>query len=252
MKEITSIDQLAIFGHEPMYKEPLYVGRPNIGSQSGFIQRVNDILERRWLTNNGPYVVEFENKICNMIGVRHCVAVCNATIGLEILFRALELTGEVILPSFTFIATAHALRNQDVTPVFCDIDPKTHNIDPEKVVPLITRKTSAILGVHVWGNACEISNLDEIAKLYQVKLLFDAAHAFGCSHHGSMIGTFGDAEVFSFHATKYLNSIEGGAIVTNNDELAEKLRLMRNFGFSGYDNVVHLGTNAKMTEMSAA
>jgi len=177
---------------------------------------------------------------------------CNATIALEIAARALELRGEVILPSFTFVASAHALQWQDITPVFCDVDPLTHNIDPMKVESLITPRTSGIMGVHVWGRACDIEKLSAIAREHELKLMFDAAHAFGSTHQGRMIGGFGDAEVFSFHATKFFNSFEGGAVTTNNDKLAEKIRRMRNFGFAGLDNVVDIGTNGKMSEVSAA
>src|SRR6185312_7235547 len=137
-------------------------------------------------------------------------------------------------------------------PVFCDIDPDTYNMDPGKVERLITPKTTGIIGVHVWGRPCNIEALSDIAEKRGLTLMFDAAHAFGCSYQGRMIGQFGLAEVLSFHATKFLNSTEGGAIVTNNDEMARKLRLMKNFGFAGYDNVIYIGTNGKMTEMAAA
>ena len=175
-----------------------------------------------------------------------------ALFGLEILAKAIGLSGEVILPSFTFIATAHALRWHGVTPVFCDIDPATHNLDPWRVEELITGRTTAIIGVHVWGRPCNVDALADLARHHNLKLLFDAAHAFGCSHTGRMIGGFGNAEIFSFHATKFVNTFEGGAIVTNNNELAARLRLMRNFGFAGLDTVTSLGTNGKMSEVSAA
>lgn len=252
IKNRQQINDLAIFGAEPAFSEPLHVGRPNIGDRDRLLQRFNDMLDRRWLTNNGPFVQEFEKRIAEMIGVKHCIAICNATVGLEIAIRALGFEGEVIVPSFTFIATAHALQWQEITPVFCDIDPATHNIDPAKVERMITPKTSGILGVHVWGRACDTEALDKIARKHNLKLLFDAAHAFGCSHQGRMIGNFGGAEVFSFHATKFLNSFEGGAIVTNDDDLAQKIRWMTNFGFSGYDRVDYLEINGKMTEVCAA
>jgi dTDP-4-amino-4,6-dideoxygalactose transaminase len=245
------VDQLAVFGGAPAFQEPLHVGRPNIGDREHLFERITDMLDRRWLTNNGPYVQEFERKICDMLGVKHCIAMCNATVGLEIAIRALGMTGEVIVPSFTFIATAHALQWQEITPVFCDIDPHTHNLDPEQVSRMITPRTSGIIGVHVWGRPCEIDALSEIASQYHLKLLFDAAHAFGCSYQGQMIGNFGNAEIFSFHATKFFNTFEGGAVVTNDDELAAKMRLMKNFGFAGYDNVIYIGTNGKMSEVSA-
>lgn len=216
------------------------------------MERINDMLDRRWLSNNGPFVQELEQRVADMLGVKHCIAMCNATIALEITIRALGLTGEVIIPSFTFIATAHALQWQQITPVFCDIDPATHTLDPERVEELITPRTSGIIGVHVWGQPCHIKALTAIAERRGLKLMFDAAHAFGCSHHGQMIGNFGEAEVFSFHATKFMNSFEGGAVVTNDDDLAAKIRLMTNFGFAGYDNVVYIGTNGKMSEVSAA
>jgi len=184
--------------------------------------------------------------------VKHCIAVCNATIGLEILTKAIALSGEVILPSFTFIATAHALQWLGITPVFCDIDPVTHNIDPLRVGEAITERTTAVIGVHVWGRPCNVDALVDLTHRHKLKLLFDAAHAFGSSYKGRMIGSFGNAEIFSFHATKFINSFEGGAIVTNDDELAAKLRLTRNFGFAGLDTVACLGTNGKMNEVSAA
>jgi dTDP-4-amino-4,6-dideoxygalactose transaminase len=180
------------------------------------------------------------------------VAICNATVALEIAIRALELNGEVIVPSFTFIAAVHALQWHNVTPVFCDVGPDSHNLDPGLIEGLITPRTTGILGVHVWGNACDTERLAAIAETFNLRLLYDAAHAFGCSVAGRMIGSFGDCEIFSFHAAKFFNTFEGGVIATNNSDLDRKLRLMRNFGFSGIDTVSHLGTNGKMNEISAA
>lgn len=246
------LKDLAIWNGKPSFNEPLHVGRPNIGDRAVLLERINDMLDRRWLTNNGTYVKEFEQNIAKFVGVKHCIAVCNATIGLEIAIRALGLMGEVIVPSFTFIATAHALQWQEITPIFADINPKTHNLDPVSVEKMITPRTSGIIGVHVWGRPSENEALNEIANRHHLKLMFDAAHAFGNSHHGQMIGNFGEVEVFSFHATKFLNSFEGGAIVTNNNDLAQKIRNMINFGFAGYDQVAYLGINGKMTEICAA
>ena len=245
-------NDLAIFGGTPSFSDPLHVGRPNIGNRERLLERIDDLLDRRWLTNNGPFVQEFERRIADFLGVKHCIAMCNATVALEIATRALGLHGEVIIPSFTFIATAHALQWQEITPVFCDVDPATHNLDPARVEAMITPRTTGIIGVHVWGRPCAIEALSEIAQRRHLKLMFDAAHAFGCSHGGRMIGNFGQAEVFSFHATKFLNTFEGGAVVTNDDDLAAKIRLMKNFGFAGYDNVIYVGTNGKMSEISAA
>jgi dTDP-4-amino-4,6-dideoxygalactose transaminase len=246
------LEDLAIFGGKPAFNEPLHVGRPNIGDRASLLKRINDMLDRRWLTNNGPYVQELEHRICSLLGVKHCIATCNGTVALELAIRAAGLSGEVIVPSFTFIATPHALQWQEITPVFCDVDPRTHTINPWRVEEMITPRTSGIIGVHVWGQPCDVEALTEIAGKHNIKLMFDASHAFGCSYQGQMIGNFGEAEVFSFHATKFFNTFEGGAIVTNNDELAAKIRLMKNFGFAGYDNVVYIGTNGKMSEVSAA
>lgn len=250
--DIGDVRPLAILGGSPTFDQPLYVGRPNIGDRARLTARIDDMLDRRWLSNGGPFVEEFERRVADMLGVRHAVAMCNATVGLEIAIRALGLTGEVIVPSFTFVATAHALQWQQITPVFCDVDPVTHNLDPARVEALITPRTSAIIGVHLWGRACDVDALQEIATRRGLHLMFDAAHAFGCSHNGRMIGNFGAAEVFSFHATKFLNSGEGGAVTTNDDDLAARMRLMRNFGFADFDQVVYVGTNGKMNEMSAA
>ena len=252
MAHKSCIDDLAIFSGKPAFSEKLHVGRPVIGNRQRLMDRLNDILDRRWLTNNGSYVQELEQRLASMLDVKHCITVCNGTIGLEIAIRALGLKGEVIVPSFTFVATPHALLWQGVTPVFCDIDAQTHNIDPAVVEKLITPITSGIVGVHVWGRPCMIETLQDMARRYHLKLLFDAAHAFGCSYDSRMIGGFGDAEVFSFHATKFFNTFEGGAVTTNHDSLAEKIRLMKNFGFAGYDKVVQIGTNGKMTEIAAA
>lgn len=236
----------------PAFPEPLHVGRPNIADRDKFLARVGEILDRKWLTNNGPVVQEFERRIAQYLGVKHCIAVCNATIGLELATRAAGLHGEVIIPSFTFVATAHALQWQEITPVFADIDPATHCLDAKAVARHLTPRTTGIIATHLWGRACDIAGLTELAQRHRLILMYDAAHAFGCTWRGQMIGGFGLAEVFSFHATKFLNSFEGGAITTNNDDLAAKIRLMKNFGFKGYDNVIHVGTNGKMPEICAA
>ena len=243
---------LAITTKVPTFASPLHVGRPNLGDRNALLARITDILDRRWLSNDGPLVKEFEQRIAEYVGVKHCIAMCNATVALEIAIRALDLRGEVIVPSYTFIATAHVLQWQGITPVFADIDPQTHNIDPECIERLITPHTTGIIGVHVWGRACDTEAIEAVGREHGLKVMYDAAHAFGCSHRGQMIGSFGACEVFSFHATKFLNSSEGGALVTNDDVLADKSRLMRNFGFAGYDRVIYLGINGKMTEVCAA
>jgi len=249
---IASRADLAINGARPVFAEQLHVGRPNIANRARFLELVGDMLDRCWLSNDGPLVREFERRLARNIGVEHVIAICNGTIALEIAIRALELTGEVIVPSYTFVATAHALHWQGITPVFADIDPETHCLDPESVQSLVTPRTSGVIAVHLWGRPAPIAALQSLCAERALKLVFDAAHAFWASHAGRNIGNFGDCEVFSFHATKFLNSLEGGAIATNDAGLAAKMRLMRNFGFAGYDNVIHPGTNGKMVEACAA
>ena len=239
-------------GSTPRFAAPLHVGGPNIGSRKTFLDLVEGAFDRRWLSNNGQLLVELERRIAERLDVRHCVLVSNGTVALELSIRALGLTGEVIVPAFTFIATVHAVRWSGLTPIFCDIDPDTHTIDPRIAESLITPRTSGILATHLWGEPCAIDALTELAERRSLRLLFDAAHAFGCSHRGRMVGNFGDAETFSFHATKVFNTLEGGAITTNEDALAHRFRLLRNFGFTEYDHVDCLGTNAKMNEISAA
>jgi dTDP-4-amino-4,6-dideoxygalactose transaminase len=247
-----STRRLAIHGGDPEFSVPLHVGRPNIPDHERFLQRVREILESGWLTNDGPCVREFEERIAQLAGTRFCVAMSNGTVALEIAARALGLMEEVIVPAFTFIATAHALMWQGIRPVFCDIDPVTHHIDPSKVEALINHRTSGILAVHLWGRACDTTRLTEIAARHGLPLLFDACHALGVEHEDVPVGGFGRCEIFSFHATKYLNTLEGGAVVTDDEQLAEKMQYMRNFGFCGEDCVAHLGTNGKMNEVSAA
>jgi dTDP-4-amino-4,6-dideoxygalactose transaminase len=251
-KNIRSKADLAMNGAPPAFDEPLHVGRPNIVDHEAFLARVGQILDSHWLTNDGPAVKEFERRIAAYLDVKHCVATCNGTIALEIAIRALGLTGEVIVPSWTFVATAHALHWQGITPVFADIDPATHNLDPDAVRRMITPRTTGIIGVHLWGRTAPVDELQNIADEHGLKLMFDAAHAFGSSYKGRSVGRFGRCEAFSFHATKAFNTFEGGAVTTNDEELAETMRLMRNFGFKGYDNVIHPGTNGKMIEVCAA
>lgn len=234
------------------FDKPLHVGAPNIGNREKFHRYVDEIFDRRWLTNHGVLVQELERRLAEYLGVKHCICMCNGTVALEIAIRALELSGEVILPSLTFIATAHALQWQEIKPIFCDIDRASYNLNPQEIERHVTPITTAIMGVHTYGRPCDIDALQSVADRHGLKLLFDAAHAFGCSYHGQMIGNFGDCEVFSFHATKIFNTFEGGAVATNSDELAKRIRLMQNFGFAGTDNVIYIGTNGKMTEICAA
>jgi dTDP-4-amino-4,6-dideoxygalactose transaminase len=228
------------------------VGAPNVPAPAALFDRLAGSLTRRYLSNHGPLVEEFEGRVAERLQVRHCIAVSSGTSGLMILARALGLSGEMVMPAFTFVGTAHAMRWVGITPAFGDIRRETHALDPERAEAMITAQTSAILGVHVWGRPCEITVLEAIADRHGLPLLLDAAPAFGSTYRGRPIGGFGRAEVVSFHPTKVLNTFEGGAILTNDDELAQRARLMIQFGFEDEDLVVELGINAKMSEASAA
>ena len=247
-----SFTDFAVCGGVPEFTAPLVVGRPNELPRESFLAKVEAVLDSGHLTNGGPMVAEFERQIAEWLDVKHVVAVCNGTAALQIMIMACNLSGEVIIPSMTFIATAHALQWIGLTPVFADIDPETHTLQPDSVERCITQRTSAILGVHLWGNPCDVDELSLLAHQHDLKLLFDASHGFGCSYGMRPIGSLGDAEAFSFHATKVMHSVEGGAVVTNNDTIAERCRLMRNFGITGLTQIESLGINAKMSELSAA
>jgi len=243
---------LAVLGGPARFPESLHVGRPHVGGRDAFLRRTQAMLDSRVLTNNGPYLVELEERIAARIGVKHCIAMSSATTALSLLARAAKLTGEVIVPSFTFVATAHAFDWIGITPVFCDIDAETWTLDVSACEAAIGPSTAAIVGVHAFGHPCHISALSAVAARHDVPLFFDAAHAFGCTHDRRPIGSFGDAEVFSFHATKVFHTFEGGAVTTNHDDLAAELRLLRNFGFRGFDDVAGPGINGKMPEVCAA
>jgi dTDP-4-amino-4,6-dideoxygalactose transaminase len=245
---------LQLLGGQPAFAQPLHVGRPNIGDKKRFLQLAEQALDRRWLSNDGEIVRAFESRLQELLGVAHVIAVSNATIGLELALRAHlgGRTGEVIVPSYTFIATAHVPTWCGCQVVFADVDRHTHQLTAASVARCLTDQTVAIMPVHLWGACQATPELEALAAHHGLPLLIDAAHAFHTELDGRKVGHFGQAEVFSFHATKFINSGEGGAITTNDDALAHQLRLMRNFGFAGYDKVVSLGTNAKMNEFSAA
>jgi dTDP-4-amino-4,6-dideoxygalactose transaminase len=243
----------AILGGKPAFENQIFVGTPNLLNRERFLHLANEALDSRLLTNFGPLSLKFQKEICRLTGAKYSLAVCNATIGLELALLALNLKGEVILPSFTFVATAHSLRRAGLTPVFCDINPATHSLDPAQLEKLINSRTAAILPVHMWGQVCpDVEEIERLARKHGLAVLYDAAHAFGSEPPERPISSFGDAQVFSFHATKFINSFEGGAITTNSEALYTKLRLFANFGFSGLDQVTSWGTNAKMNEICAA
>ncbi|MFN8623852.1 MAG: DegT/DnrJ/EryC1/StrS family aminotransferase [Chloroflexota bacterium] len=246
------LDDLACLGGPPLFAEPRHVGRPNIGDRQVLRDRFEHLLDARWLTNDGPMVKELEARLRDLTGAGFAIAVANATVGLEIAARAAELTGEVIVPSFTFVATANALRWIGLEPVFCDVDPDSLTIDPAAAARLIGPRTSAILGVHVYGRLCDTDALDALGARHGLRVLYDAAHALGCRDGRRTAGTAGDAEVFSLHATKFVNGFEGGVITTDDPGLAERAQRLRNFGFVTYERTSMVGINGKMHEASAA
>lgn len=246
------LNQLSIFGGPPLFSTPLVVGQPDLSAQNRMLERIRNVLDSGWITNNGPLVKQFENEICDLTGANHCIAVCNGTMALQIMAKACGLKGEVIMPALTFIATAHAMEWIGLKPVFADVNPDSHTLDVESVRNCITPETSAILGVHLWGNPCDVDGLQDVAEEFGLKLLFDACHAFGCQSQGRSVGTLGDAEAFSFHATKFVHSLEGGAVLTQSAALAEQMRLMRNFGITGLNTVDSAGINGKLNDVAAA
>jgi dTDP-4-amino-4,6-dideoxy-D-glucose transaminase len=244
--------ELALLGGAPAFAEPLHVGRPNVGDREAVLRAIDEAIDERWLSNNGAKLLAFERRLSEQLGGLHCVATCNATLGLQIVLRALGVEGEVVLPSLTFVATAHAVAWERLTPAFADVDPETLCMGPSQAAELIGPETGALLGVHLWGRSADPRGLERLAGERGLPLVFDAAHALGCSRDGHPLAGFGDAAVLSFHATKVANAFEGGAVVTADAELAERVATMRNFGFVDEDEIVGLGTNAKMNEAAAA
>ena len=222
---------------------------PNIEKYKNYI---DEIYKTAWLTNQGPLVQKLEKRLAQYLGVKNIVLVSNGTIALEIAYRALDLKGEVITTPFSFVATTSSLVTNRLTPIFVDIDEKSFNLNPKNIEKLITQKTSAILPVHVFGNACEVEKIEQIAKKHRLKVVYDAAHAFDVKYKDKSILEFGDISTLSFHATKLFHTIEGGAIIANDDELAQKIRYLINFGIKNPEEIPHLGTNAKMNEFEAA
>lgn len=213
---------------------------------------VDKIYENGWVTNNGPLVRELEQKLAEYLGVKNLVLVSNGTAALEIAYRTLEITGYVITTPFSFVATTSSLVTNGLKPIFADIDPNTLNIDPQNIKKVITKNTSAIVPVHVFGNGCEVEEIEQIAKENNLKVIYDAAHAFDVKYKGQSILNYGDISTLSFHATKLFHTIEGGALIINDDKLVQKARYLINFGIENQESIPELGTNAKMNEFEAA
>lgn len=233
-------------------RKPIYVTMPTLAP----LQEVNQLMESIWesgiMTHNGPLVQRFEKEVCEYLGVPRMVSCCNGTLALQMAVKALGKTGEIITSPFTFIATISSIMWEHCTPVFVDIDPETLNIDPKKIEERITCHTVAIMPVHVFGNACEIEEIDAIAKKHGLSVIYDAAHAMGVQYKGRSIMEYGDMSCTSFHATKMLNTAEGGGVFTLDEALDAKLRRIRFFGFENHADIVEDGFNGKMTEVHAA
>jgi dTDP-4-amino-4,6-dideoxygalactose transaminase len=213
---------------------------------------VDEIYASGWITNNGPLLQKLEKKLATYLGVKNVVLVANGTAALEIAYRTLEVKGFAVTTPFSFVATTSSLVTNGILPIFADIDPHTLNIDPEKIEAQITPHTSAIVPVHVFGNACDVEAIAKIAKKHDLKVVYDAAHAFGVNYKGQSILNYGDISTLSFHATKLFHTIEGGALIINDDALVEKTRYLINFGIENAESIPELGTNAKMNEFEAA
>lgn len=213
---------------------------------------VDEIFRSGWITNNGPMVKELEKRLAQYLGVKNIVLVANGTIALEIAYRVLEIKDYVITTPFSFVATTSSLVTNGLKPIFADINPHTLNIDPKNIRENITKNTTAIVPVHVFGNACDVEEIASIAKEHDLKVIYDAAHAFDVNYNGTSILNCGDVSTVSFHATKLFHTIEGGALIINDDSLVKKARYLINFGIENAESIPGLGTNAKMNEFEAA
>lgn len=222
---------------------------PNKEKYQSYVDR---IFQSGWLTNNGSLLQELERRLADYLGVKNIILVANGSFALQLAYKALALEGEVITTPFSFAATTSTLAWEGLTPVFADINSETFNIDSAQIEAQITSKTSAIVPVHVFGNPCDVEAIQAIADKHKLKVVYDAAHALGSEYKDQSVLNFGDISTLSFHSTKLFHTIEGGAVITNDDELAEKVRLMINFGISSPTSIESVGTNAKMNEFEAA
>lgn len=230
----------------------ILVTRSSMPSFDEYCNEIEEMWDSHWLTNMGPKHKKLQSELREYLGVDQIELLTNGHMALELSLQALTLQGEVITTPFTFVSTTHAIVRNGLEPVFCDIDPHSFTIDAEKIEALITDRTSAILPVHVYGNICNIEEIERIAKKNGLKVIYDAAHAFGETYKGKGIGSFGDVSCFSFHATKVFNTIEGGAVCFSNSAFGEKIYDLKNFGIHGTEEVSAVGANAKMNEFCAA
>ncbi|MDO4306307.1 MAG: DegT/DnrJ/EryC1/StrS family aminotransferase [Eubacteriales bacterium] len=233
----------------------ILVTRSSMPKLEDYIEEIRPIFESHRLTNMGPVYKQFQHQLIDYLGVPELSLFVNGHMALEMAIHALGLRregGEVITTPFTFVSTTHAIVRNGLKPVFCDIKPDDYTMNPEKIEDLITDKTVAIIPVHVYGNLCDVEAIDKISKKHNLKVIYDAAHAFGVTYKGVGAGNFGDASMFSFHATKVFNTIEGGAVAFHDQSFREKLHELKNFGIHGVDDVMAVGGNAKLDEFRAA
>lgn len=231
---------------------PIYVTKPTLPPLDDFVEYLRKIWDSKIITNMGPFHKQFEDALANYLGVKYISLFTNGTIALITALQALEMQGEVITTPFSFVATTHSLWWNNIKPVFVDIEPEYFNLDPEKIEAAITPRTSAIMPVHVYGNPCKVDQIDQIANKYGLKVIYDAAHAFGVTVNGKSVLSFGELSVLSFHATKAFNTIEGGAIICHDQEMKERIDFLKNFGFANEIDIVTPGINGKMNEIQAA
>ncbi|MCU6684285.1 DegT/DnrJ/EryC1/StrS family aminotransferase [Leclercia sp. H6W5] len=230
----------------------IFVTSPLLPPLEEFIPYLEKIWEKKHLTNGGYFHQQLEVELASYLGVKHVCLFANATLALLTALQALRITGEVITTPYSFVATSHTLQWNGLTPVFADIDPQTYNIDPDRIEELITSKTTAIMPVHCYGIPCDIKRIEKIADIYGLKVIYDAAHAFGVKQGGESILNYGDLSVLSFHATKVFNTFEGGAIICHNERIKQRIDYLKNFGIAGETTVVAAGINGKMNEFQAA
>lgn len=232
--------------------DQILVTRSSMPDLDEYMNEIKEMWDTHWLTNMGPKHKQLQTELCQYMGVEHIDLFTNGHMAIELTLQAMNLQGEVITTPFTFASTTHAIVRNGLTPVFCDIDPVSFTMDTEKLEKLITDRTCAILPVHVYGNVCNIEEIERIAHKYELKVIYDACHTFGETYKGKGIGAYGDASCFSFHATKAFNSIEGGAVTFKDKRLGDILYELKNFGIHGPEEVSAVGANAKMNEFCAA
>jgi len=233
-------------------REKINVTKTFLPPKEEYDKLIGELWESSWITNHGKHVNELERKLKDRLGVKHLFFVSNGTIALQIAIKALELEGEIITTPFSYVATSSTIVWEGIKPVYADIDENTFNIDPQKIEEKITEKTNAIVCTHVFGNPCDVEAIVAIAERHKLKVIFDAAHAFDVEYNNTSVLNYGDISTLSFHATKIFHTAEGGAVVTNNDELAHKISYLRNFGHNGQEKFFGLGINGKNSEFHAA